>query len=87
LTVAPYDPSVPSTGPLGAVVATVPAAWSNGSRFTGTINFVAPYNDDGGTFALSCTQCATANLVISPLGMGVSGDGGTVQKVTLQASQ
>jgi hypothetical protein len=87
LTVSPYGLSVPSTDPLGAVVATVTAAWSNGSQFTGTINFVAPYNDDGGTFALSCTQCATANLIISPLGMGVSGDGGTVQNVTLEASQ
>ena len=87
LTVSPYAASVPSTDPLGAVVATVTAAWSNGSQFTGTINFVAPYNDDGGTFALSCTQCATANLIISPLGMGVSGDGGTVQNVTLEASQ
>jgi len=85
--VSPYGPSVPSSDPLGAVVAMVTAAWSNGSQFTGTINFVAPYNDDGGTFSLSCTQCATANLIISPLGMGTSGDGGTVQNVTLQASQ
>jgi hypothetical protein len=68
-------------------VATVTAAWSNGAPFTGTINFVGPYENDGGTFGLSCTQSATANLIINPLGLGVSGDGGTVQNVSVQATQ
>jgi hypothetical protein len=49
--------------------------------------FGAPYADDGGTFALSCTQCATANIVVSPAGLGLNGDGGTVQNITIVATQ
>ena len=47
--------------------------------------FGAPYSDDGGTFALSCMQCATANIVVNPAGVGVMGDGGTVQNITVVA--
>jgi len=87
LTVMPMPPNISSSSPLGTVVASATAAWSNGAPFTGTIGFVSPNENDGGTFALSCTRCTTANLIISPLGMGVSGDGGTVQHVTLEANQ
>jgi hypothetical protein len=86
LTFAPQVPSIPASTPLGTVVATVTAAWSDGSAFTGTLMFGAPYYDDGGTFALSCMQCATANIVVNPAGLGVMGDGGTVQKVTVVAT-
>jgi hypothetical protein len=82
LTVTPPNPSIPQTAPLGSFVAKVTAAWSNGAPFTGTIQFVAPNFDDGGTFALS-----GSDLIVSPVGMGVNGDGGTVQHVTVQASQ
>jgi hypothetical protein len=84
LTFAPQMPSIPASTPLGAVVATATAAWSDGSAFTGTLMFAA---DDGGTFALSCMQCATANIVVNPAGLGVAGDGGTVQNVTVVAAQ
>src|SRR6516165_4196406 len=87
LSFVPQMPSIPADTPLGTTVATVTAAWSDGSPFTGTLGFAAPYLDDGGTFALSCTACATANLVVHPLGLGVSGDGGSVQKVTVEAVQ
>jgi hypothetical protein len=87
LTFAPQMPSIPASTPLGTIVATVTAAWSDGSAFTGTLMFGAPYGDDGGTFALSCMQCATANIVVNPAALGVMGDGGTVQNVTVVATQ
>jgi len=87
LTFNPQTPSLPNTSPLGTVVATVTAAWSNGSPFTGTLAFGQPYADDGGTFALSCGQCATAQIVLSPAGLGIMGDGGTVQNITIVATQ
>jgi hypothetical protein len=87
LTFNPQFPSIPNDTPLGTVVARVTGAWSDGSPFTGTLMFAAPYADDGGTFALSCTQCSLANLVINPIGMGFFGDGGTVHQVTVVATQ
>jgi hypothetical protein len=87
LTLNPQMPSIPASAPLGTVVATATAAWSDGSPFTGMLGFTTPYADDGGTFALSCTTCATANLVVNPLGLGVGADGGTVQNVTVVATQ
>ena len=87
LTFDPQMPSVQDTVPLGTVIATVTAAWSDGSPFTGTLMFGAPYADDGGTFALSCQNCATANIVVSPNGLGLIGDGGTVQQITVVATQ
>jgi hypothetical protein len=87
LTFAPQMPSIPSSTPLGTVVATATAAWSDGSAFTGTLMFGAPYGDDGGTFALNCMQCATANIVVNPAGLGVAGDSGTVQYLTIAATQ
>ena len=80
-------PLIPDSTPLGAVVGTMTAAWSDGSTFTGTLMFGSPYGDDNGTFALSCMQCATANIVVNPVGLGVMGDGGTVQNVTVVATQ
>jgi hypothetical protein len=87
LTFNPQMPSVQDTVPLSTVIATVTAAWSNGSPFTGTLMFGSPYADDGGTFALSCQSCATANIVVSPNGLGLMGDGGTVQQITVVATQ
>ena len=87
LTFNPQMPSVQDTVPLGTVIATVTAAWSNGNPFTGTLMFGSPYTDDGGTFALSCQSCATANIVVSPTGLGLMSDGGTVQNITVVASQ
>jgi hypothetical protein len=87
LTFNPQMPSIPDTTPPGTVVATATASWSNGAPFTGALMFGSPYADDGGTFALSCMQCATANIVINPGGLGIMGDGGTVQNVTVVAAQ
>jgi hypothetical protein len=87
LTFNPQMPSVQDTVPLGTVIATVTAAWSDGSPFTGTLAFGTPYADDGGTFALSCQSCAMANIVVSPAGLGLMGDGGSVQQITVVATQ
>src|SRR5205823_6311760 len=82
LTISPFAPAMSEIAPLGASVATVTAAWSDGSPFTGTIQFTAPYYDDGGTFALSGNK-----LIVSPLGFGLDGDGGSTQNVSLIAVQ
>ena len=88
LTLTINSPSTtrPNTTPVGTTIAIVTAAWSDGSTFTGTLGFVQPYLDDGGTFALSCTQCPTASLLLSPLGPGFGGDAGTTQYATVGAS-
>jgi hypothetical protein len=82
LTFSPPDPSLPDSSPNGTVVSIVTAAWSDGSRFTGTLGFDAPYYDDGGTFALSGNQ-----VIVSPTGLGLLGDVGTIQRVTIVATQ
>jgi hypothetical protein len=87
LSFSPQMPSIPADTPLGTAIAMVTAAWSDGSVFTGSLMFSAPYADDGGTFALSCMACATANLIVSPTGLGLAGDGGTTQNVTVVATQ
>lgn len=72
-----FSPPSPSIS-----VAAINAAWSNGSPFTGTLGFAAPYSNDKATFAIS-----GKNLIVNPSGPGVSGDGGTVQNVTIVATQ
>jgi hypothetical protein len=78
--------NVSSNTPLGTAIGTVLASWSDGSPFTGTIGFGPPYNDDNGTFSLSSNQSG-AQLLINPNGPGISSDKGTVQNVTLTATQ
>jgi hypothetical protein len=78
----PSNPSISSSAPAGTVVATITAAWSDGSPFTGSLGFAAPYSDDHGTFAISGDQ-----LIINPLGPGLSADGNTTQNVTILATQ
>jgi hypothetical protein len=82
LNFSPPNPSIPANTPLGSVVATINATWSDGSPFTGTLSFAQPYSNDQGTFAISGN-----NLIINPSGPGLSGDGNTVQNVTIVATQ
>jgi hypothetical protein len=42
----PPNPSIPATAPLGSVVATIIASWSDGSPFTGTLSFAPPYSNE-----------------------------------------
>jgi len=82
IAVSPANPTIPSTTPLGAVVATVTVTWSNGAPFTGTLSFGPPNNNGGGVYALKGN-----NLIINPSGPGVGPAGGSVQNVTIVATQ
>jgi hypothetical protein len=77
----PPNPSVSATAPAGTVVTTITAAWSNGSPFTGSLGFASPYSNDNATFTIS------GNDLIINSGPGVSADGGTLQNVTITATQ
>ena len=61
---------------------TITASWSDGSPFTGTLSFGAPYSNDNGTFAI-----LDNSLIIDPAGPGVSALGDTAQNVTIVATQ
>ena len=78
----PPNPTIPNTTPLSAVVATITVTWSNGAPFTGTLSFGPPNNNGGGVYALSGN-----NLIINPAGPGVGPAGGSVQNVTIVATQ
>jgi hypothetical protein len=82
VSVNPTSPTTAASAPLGTVVATVTASWSDGSPFTGTLTFGSPYSNDNATFAISGN-----NLIINPAGPGVSADANTVQNVTIVATQ
>jgi hypothetical protein len=81
LSFEPPSPSIPSTTPLGATVATIIATWSNGQPFTGQISI--PNSTPAGVFAISNNN----TLIISTSGPGVSAAGGTVEQVTIKATQ
>jgi hypothetical protein len=81
LTFEPPNPSIPSTTPLGAPVATIIATWSNGQPFTGMISIAN--STPAGVFAISNNN----SLIISSSGPGVSAAGGTVEQVTIVATQ
>jgi hypothetical protein len=82
LSFSPSNPTVSSTAPLGSVVTTITASWSNGSPFTGTLSFGTPYGSDNGVFAISGN-----NLILNPAGPGLSNTGNTTVSVTVAANQ
>jgi hypothetical protein len=82
VSVSPVSPTIFDTATLGSTVATITATWSDGSTFTGTLGFAAPYNDGGGVYAIS-----GSNLIINPSGPGVGAAATTIQNVTIQATQ
>jgi hypothetical protein len=67
LTVTQLFSPVPSTTPLGTVIATVAVTNSDGSVFAGRIFFTAPHYDWGGVFALSGNR-----IILNPNGPGIS---------------
>ncbi len=82
LIVSPTMPTIPDTTPLGTTVATLMGVWSSGATFTGSFIFVAPNFDDGGIYDIS------GNLLrVSPTGPGVGAEGGSVDFVTIAATQ
>jgi hypothetical protein len=78
----PPSPSIAPSGPDGTVVATIIAAWSDGTPFTGTLGFGPPFYNDAGTFAISGNK-----VIINPTGPGISARGGTTRNVTITATQ
>jgi hypothetical protein len=81
LAVSPLAPTIPSSTPLGATVATLRGVWSDGSSFTGSYTFVSP-NYDADTYSIS-----GSNLIVAANGPGVGSAGGSVEQVTMEAVQ
>jgi Domain of unknown function (DUF4082) len=79
----PPNPTIPSTAPLGSVIAQLSGVWSDDSPFTGTLSFGPPNYSAGGVYALDSNN----NLIINPLGPGVGSAGGTTETVTIVATQ
>jgi hypothetical protein len=81
ITVTPSTPVVPDTTPPGAVIATFQVAMTDGSPFTGTVRFGAPFYDAGGIFALS-----GKNIIVNPSGPGIGPNMASVtDHITLEA--
>ncbi len=82
-----FNPSAPSArfdAPAGTVISTIIAQWSDGQPFTGSLSCTSgPYFCDGGTFAID----GSSNVIVSAAGPGLSGDEGTVQNITVTATQ
>lgn len=79
--VAPVTPRVPDTTPRGATVATFSVMMSDGSPFTGTVRFGAPYYDGKGVFALSGNK-----IIVNPDGPGLGPNRTTITNhITLEA--
>jgi hypothetical protein len=77
----PSTPHVPDKTPLGGVVATFSVKMSDGSPFTGTVRFGAPYYDGKGVFALS-----GYNIIVKPSGPGLGPNKTTItDHITLEA--
>jgi hypothetical protein len=79
---SPPNPSITSSTPLGSVVATITASWSDGSPFTGALSFAPPYSNAQGIFAIFGN-----NLIINPSGPGVSSNANMTLNVTIAATQ
>jgi hypothetical protein len=82
LSFAPPNPSIAAGAPGGTVVASIIAAWSDGTPFTGTLGFGPPFYNDAGTFAISGNK-----LITNPAGPGISVPAGTMRNVTITATQ
>jgi Domain of unknown function (DUF4082) len=78
----PPKPSITSGAPLGSVVATIVASWSDGTPFTGTLSFAPPYSNNQGVFAISGNK-----LILNPAGPGVLSDANATLNVTIVATQ
>ena len=71
-------PTVPNSTPVGTPLSTIAVTMSNGSKFTGSLSFGAPYSNDGGICAIS-----GSNLV---LGQAFP-SGNSTQNCTVVATQ
>jgi hypothetical protein len=83
ITFMPSVPQLPDKTPRGAVVTTYSVKMSDGSPFTGTVRFGAPYYDGKGVFALSGNT-----IIVNPRGPGIGSNKTTVtDHITLEATQ
>lgn len=81
ITVTPIEPEIADTTPKGTVVATFSVINSDGSPFTGTTQFGAPFYDAGGIFAL-----AGNSIIVNPTGPGSGPNMTTItDHITLEA--
>ena len=81
ISINPSSPSILPDAPPGTVVATITVAWSDGTPFTGTLDFAPPYSDDSRIFAISADK-----LIINPEGPGALALSGTTRNVTITAT-
>lgn len=87
ITILPLFPTIPSTTPLGTVVAILTGQWSDGRSFQGNFTFAPPNFDDSGVFAITqAAPGAIGYLIINPSGPGVSAAGGSAQNATVVAN-
>jgi hypothetical protein len=82
VSVSPVSPRIFDNAALGSVVGTITCTWSDASPCTATLGFASPYNNAGGVYAIS-----GSNLIINPSGPGVGAAAGTLENVTIQATQ
>lgn len=81
MTISPVgSTTIPDTTPLGTVVATLSATYSDGSTFFGGFEFVSPNFDNGGIYAIKGNT-----LIINPNGPGVGAQGGSINHVSIDA--
>lgn len=81
VTLTPVSPSIPDDTPLGATVAAIACAWSDGSPCTATFSFGSPNNNAGGIYAIS-----GSNVIVNSSGPGV-GAAGSIENITVVATQ
>jgi hypothetical protein len=86
VTVSPTMITIPSTTPLGTTVATITVVMSDNSPYTGGLTFGSPNFDDGGIYSISGTSTPFL-LLVNPSGPGVGAQGGSVDHVTVVATQ
>jgi hypothetical protein len=56
ITFSPSAPNLDVNAPIGTLIAFISVTMSDGSAFTGTLGFAAPYYNDGGICAIQGTS-------------------------------
>lgn len=79
---SPADPILTIPVSNGDIVATIQVFWSNGTPFTGTLEFIAPNFDHGGDYVID-----GSNLIINNATNINSINEVTVEHVTIEAMQ
>lgn len=56
ITFNPAAPTIPDYTPVGSLIAQIVVTVSDGSRFTGSLGFAAPFSNGGGVCAISGSE-------------------------------